>query len=64
MINRLDHIVLTTTNLDACIDFYQRVLKMEVITFGEQRYALCFGQQKINIHQYGKEFELFRSKRI
>ncbi|EHZ6872009.1 MULTISPECIES: VOC family protein [unclassified Providencia] len=57
MINRLDHIVLTTTNLDACIDFYQRVLKMEVITFGEQRYALCFGQQKINIHQYGKEFE-------
>ncbi|KLN45532.1 glyoxalase [Providencia rettgeri] len=57
MINRLDHIVLTTTNLDACIDFYQRVLKMQVITFGEQRYALQFGQQKINIHQYGKEFE-------
>ncbi|WP_272519975.1 VOC family protein [Providencia sp. PROV223] len=57
MINRLDHIVLTTTNLDACIDFYLRVLKMEVITFGEQRHALSFGQQKINIHQYGKEFE-------
>lgn len=57
MIDRLDHIVLTTTNIDACIDFYQRVLKMEVITFGEQRYALCFGKQKINIHQYGKEFE-------
>ncbi|HHE6468516.1 TPA: VOC family protein [Providencia rettgeri] len=57
MINRLDHIVLTTTNLDACLDFYQRVLKMEVVTFGEQRYALSFGQQKINIHQYGKEFE-------
>lgn len=46
MINRLDHIVLTTTNLDACIDFYQRVLKMEVVTFGEQRHALSFGQQK------------------
>ncbi|NHX34838.1 VOC family protein, partial [Escherichia coli] len=45
MINRLDHIVLTTTNLDACIDFYQRVLKMEVVTFGEQRHALSFGQQ-------------------
>ncbi len=57
MINRLDHIVLTTTNLDACLDFYQRVLKMEVVTFGEQRYTLSFGQQKINIHQYGKEFE-------
>ncbi|HGV3503230.1 VOC family protein [Providencia vermicola] len=57
MINRLDHIVLTTTQLDACLDFYQRVLKMQVITFGEQRYAIQFGQQKINIHQYGKEFE-------
>lgn len=57
MINRLDHFVLTTTNLDACLDFYQRILKMSVITFGEQRYALQFGQQKINIHQYGKEFE-------
>lgn len=57
MINRLDHLVLTTTQLDACLDFYQRVLKMTVITFGEQRYALQFGQQKINIHQYGKEFE-------
>lgn len=57
MINRLDHLVLTTTDLDACLDFYQRILKMSVITFGEQRFALQFGQQKINIHQYGKEFE-------
>ncbi|EJD6582196.1 VOC family protein [Providencia rettgeri] len=57
MFNRLDHLVLTTTHLDACLDFYQRVLKMSVMTFGEQRYALQFGQQKINIHQYGKEFE-------
>ena len=57
MIERLDHLVLTTTNIDSCLDFYQRVLNMKVITFGEQRYALQFGQQKINIHQYGKEFE-------
>lgn len=57
MINRLDHLVLTTRNQDQCLDFYQRILKMEVVTFGEQRYALQFGQQKINIHQYGKEFE-------
>lgn len=57
MINRVDHLVLTTTNLDTCLDFYQRILKMSVITFGEQRYALQFGQQKINIHQYGKELE-------
>ena len=30
---------------------------MEVVTFGDRRYALQFGQQKINLHQAGKEFE-------
>ncbi|WP_427864915.1 VOC family protein [Providencia stuartii] len=57
MINHLDHLVLTTTDQNACIDFYTHVLKMKLITFGEQSYALQFGEQKINIHQYGKEFE-------
>ncbi|ELX8378471.1 VOC family protein [Providencia vermicola] len=57
MIDYLDHLVLTTTDQNACIDFYTSVLGMELITFGTQRYALQFGQQKINIHQYGKEFE-------
>ncbi|WP_204267479.1 VOC family protein, partial [Escherichia coli] len=43
MINHLDHLVLTTTDQNACIDFYTHVLKMKLITFGEQRYALQFG---------------------
>jgi len=30
---------------------------MEVITFGEGRKALRFGNQKINLHQAEKEFE-------
>ncbi|WP_236025825.1 VOC family protein [Geomonas azotofigens] len=30
---------------------------MRVETFGEGRKALCFGRQKINLHQFGKEFE-------
>ncbi len=30
---------------------------MKVITFGEGRKALQFGQQKINLHQQGQEFE-------
>lgn len=30
---------------------------MQVITFGEGRKALAFGSQKINLHQYGHEFE-------
>lgn len=30
---------------------------MEAITFGEGRRALRFGDQKINLHQAGREFE-------
>lgn len=56
-IDRLDHLVLTVQNLDETIDFYTRVLGMEIITFGENRKALRFGQQKINLHLAGHEFE-------
>jgi len=37
--------------------FYERVLGMRVIRFGEGRKALQFGDQKINLHQRGKEIE-------
>jgi len=30
---------------------------MEVVTFSENRKALKFGQQKLNLHQVGHEFE-------
>lgn len=30
---------------------------MDVVTFGVGRKALSFGQQKINLHEVGKEFE-------
>ena len=30
---------------------------MNIVTFGEGRKALSFGQQKINLHQSGNEFE-------
>ncbi len=56
-IDRLDHVVLTVRNLDRAIDFYTRVLGMQAITFGEGRRALRFGQQKINLHLAGAEFE-------
>ncbi len=56
-ITRLDHIVLTVRNLDATCQFYADVLGMEVVTFGNGRIALHFGQQKINLHEAGKEFE-------
>ena len=57
MIDHLDHLVLTTTDRAACVDFYTRVLGMQLETFAGGRLALRFGQQKINIHERGLEFE-------
>jgi catechol 2,3-dioxygenase-like lactoylglutathione lyase family enzyme len=54
---RLDHIVLTVTDIEATCRFYQQVLGMEVVMFAGGRNALSFAQQKINLHQQGKEFE-------
>jgi catechol 2,3-dioxygenase-like lactoylglutathione lyase family enzyme len=57
MISHLDHLVLTTTNEQACIDFYQDVLGMTLETFGEGRKAFRYGNQKINLHMKGSEFQ-------
>ncbi|MEM7207486.1 MAG: VOC family protein [Pseudomonadota bacterium] len=55
-ISHLDHLVLTVADIDRTADFYQRVLGMDKVSFGEGRVALTFGQQKINLHQSGAEF--------
>ena len=57
MIECLDHLVLTVRDLEITCRFYADVLGMEVVTFGKGRKALRFGQQKINLHQAGQEFE-------
>lgn len=57
MIDHLDHLVLTTTDLEACKDFYVRVMGMRLETFGNGRLAFRFGNQKINVHVRGHEFE-------
>lgn len=57
LIDRLDHLVLTVTDIIETCDFYSRVLGMKVVTFGADRKALTYGSQKINLHQQGKEFE-------
>ena len=54
---RIDHIVLTVASIPVTCDFYNRVLGMEVVTFGEGRKALTFGSQKVNLHEAGREFE-------
>ena len=59
MIDHLDHIVLTTRDLEGCIRFYRDVLGMKLESFQtptEKRQALKFGNQKINIHEWGREF--------
>jgi catechol 2,3-dioxygenase-like lactoylglutathione lyase family enzyme len=56
-IDRLDHLVFTVANIESTCDFYSRVLGMETVTFGAGRKAIQFGQQKINLHQRGHEFE-------
>jgi catechol 2,3-dioxygenase-like lactoylglutathione lyase family enzyme len=56
-IERLDHLVITVADIEATCAFYARVMGMQVVTFGTGRKALAFGQQKINLHQHGKEFE-------
>ena len=59
MIDHLDHIVLTTRDLEGCIRFYRDVLGMTLESFQtptEKRQALKYGNQKINIHEWGKEF--------
>lgn len=56
-IDRLDHLVLTVSDLDVAVRFYTQVLGMEELTFGAGRKALRFGESKINLHQHGQEFE-------
>lgn len=54
-LEQLDHIVLTVANIHATTDFYTEVLGMDLVTF-QGRTALRFGDQKINLHQRGHEF--------
>ncbi|EHR69481.1 lactoylglutathione lyase-like lyase [Burkholderiales bacterium JOSHI_001] len=62
MIDHLDHLVLTTARREACVDFYTRVLGMQLESFiggtpPVERQAFKFGHQKINLHVQGSEFE-------
>lgn len=62
MIDHLDHLVLTTAKEVECVDFYTRVLGMRLESFiggtpPVERKAFKFGNQKINLHIKGKEFE-------
>jgi catechol 2,3-dioxygenase-like lactoylglutathione lyase family enzyme len=57
MIDHLDHLVLTTAHEEDCVRFYVELLGMSLETFGDGRKAFRFGNQKINLHRKGHEFE-------
>jgi catechol 2,3-dioxygenase-like lactoylglutathione lyase family enzyme len=56
-IHHLDHLVLTVADIEKTVQFYTIILGFQVVTFGDNRKALTFGNQKINLHQKGHEFE-------
>ncbi len=57
----LDHLVLTVASIPETVRFYTQVLGMRGEQFdaadGTRRWALLFGQSKINLHQKGREFD-------
>jgi catechol 2,3-dioxygenase-like lactoylglutathione lyase family enzyme len=56
-VDRIDHVVLTCGDVERTISFYERALGMRALTFGSGRRALTFGDQKLNLHQAGREYE-------
>ena len=52
-VNRIDHVVLNCRDVEATTDWYVRVLGMRREVFGENRVALRFGDQKINVRPSG-----------
>jgi catechol 2,3-dioxygenase-like lactoylglutathione lyase family enzyme len=55
-IDRIDHVVLTVTDLEATATFYEK-LGFHREVFGDGRTALHAGTNKINLHEAGREFE-------
>lgn len=62
-VKSLDHVVLTVADIEATKAFYTKYLGMKGESFRSpkdtsvERHALSFGQQKINLHKSGAEFE-------
>jgi catechol 2,3-dioxygenase-like lactoylglutathione lyase family enzyme len=57
--DRIDHLVLTVSDIERTLEFYERALGFERELFrgpeGQPRYALRFGQQKINLQDRGTQ---------
>jgi catechol 2,3-dioxygenase-like lactoylglutathione lyase family enzyme len=55
-VDAIDHFVLTVASIEQACAFYERVLGMTTVSFGDGRKAVAFGSQKINLHLAGREF--------
>ena len=63
-IDRIDHLNLTVADIDRSVEFYRRVLGMEIESMGEGRAALHFGQQKIHLDAAGGAMAMSGEKRM
>ena len=51
-LDRIDHLVITVRDIETTCRFYREVLGMRVEIYGDNRRALHFGHQKINLHPW------------
>jgi catechol 2,3-dioxygenase-like lactoylglutathione lyase family enzyme len=56
-VKQIDHLVFTVKSIENTVLFYKKVLNIDCTTFGSNRKALLFGEQKINLHQLNQELE-------
>ena len=56
-VEQLDHLVLPVSDIESIAHFYTTHLGMEKRTFGEGRVALHYGDQNINLHPAGWDYE-------
>ena len=65
MLIGIDHIVLNCKDVEYTADWYERVLKLKREVFGpENRIALKFGNQKINLRPIGAQGWLSGEKEV
>lgn len=55
-LKNIDHMVITTSNLEKCLHFYVDILGMDHKVSLDGQHTLHFGNEKFNIHTYVGEF--------
>lgn len=57
LIEHIDHLVLTVRDIEVTCSFYTSVLGMKIVEFANKSKTFLLGNQKINLHAKGNEFE-------